>query len=68
MTKRKAGSQIGNLTPNHKKSGIDSISLRAGGMRHTIEKLSMRDTTLFQTSSSSEAYTQSYGAPKLQES
>ncbi len=28
----------------------------------------MRDTTLFQTSSPSEAYTQSYGAPKLQES
>jgi hypothetical protein len=31
MVKREAGSQIGNLTPDHRKSGIKSIYLRAGG-------------------------------------
>jgi hypothetical protein len=46
MAKRKVGSQIGNLTPDHKKSGIAPISLRAGGVQHIIEKLSMRATTL----------------------
>ncbi len=33
MAKRKVGSQIGNLTPDHKKSGIDSTPVRTGGMR-----------------------------------
>jgi len=46
MAKRRAGSQIANLTPDHKKSGIDPIYLAAGSMRHTVEKLSMRATTL----------------------
>jgi hypothetical protein len=51
MAKRKVGSQIGNLTPDHKKSGIDSTPMRAGGVGHTVGKLLTRATTLLQTSS-----------------
>jgi hypothetical protein len=32
MAKRRDGSQIANLTPDQKKSGIDPIYLDAGGM------------------------------------
>jgi hypothetical protein len=32
MAKRRAGSQIANLTPNHQKSRIALISLRASGV------------------------------------
>jgi hypothetical protein len=59
---------LGKLAPDHSRSGITLISLRVGGMRHIVEKLSMRATTLLQTSSQLEAYTQSYGPPKLWES
>jgi hypothetical protein len=38
MANKRAGSQIGNLTTDHEKSGIALISLRVGGVRHTIEK------------------------------
>jgi hypothetical protein len=51
MVKRKAGSQIGSLTLDHRKSGVDPISLCAGEVRHAIGKLSMRATTLVETSS-----------------
>jgi hypothetical protein len=46
MAKRNVGSQIASLTPDHKKSRINPISLRAGGMQHAIGKLSMMVTTL----------------------
>jgi hypothetical protein len=46
MAKRKVGSQTGNLTPDHKKSGINPTLMRARGMRHTVGKLSTRATTL----------------------
>jgi len=46
MTKRKAGSQIANLIPDHKKSGIDPIYLVVGGVPHIIGQLSTRATTL----------------------
>jgi hypothetical protein len=46
MAKRKVGSQTGSLTSDHKKSGIDLTSVRAGGVQHTIEKFWMRTTTL----------------------
>jgi hypothetical protein len=46
MAKRKAGSQIDSLTPDHEKLGIDLTSVRAGGVWHTVEKISMRATTL----------------------
>jgi hypothetical protein len=34
------------LIPDHEKSGIDLTSVRAGGVRHTIGKLSTRAKTL----------------------
>jgi hypothetical protein len=40
MAKKRVGSQIGSLTPNHEKSGIDPISLRVGGVKHTFKKSS----------------------------
>jgi hypothetical protein len=54
MVKRKARSQIGSLTPDHKKSGIDPTSMRVGGVRHSVEKLLTKATTLIQTSFQSE--------------
>jgi len=68
MAKRRTGSQIANLTPNQKKSRIDLIYLVAGGVRHTIGKLSMRAITLLQIASRSKVCSQSYGAPKSWES
>ncbi len=68
MAKRRAGSQIASLTPDHKKSGIDPIYLAADNVSHTVEKLSMRATTLFQISLQSEICLQSYGASKSRES
>jgi hypothetical protein len=38
--------KLANLIPNHYKLGIAPISLCAGGMQHTIGKISMRATTL----------------------
>jgi hypothetical protein len=37
MAKRKAGGQIGNLTPDHLKSGINPISLRVGNCDILLE-------------------------------
>jgi hypothetical protein len=68
MAKRKAGSQTDNLTPDHGKSGIDSIPLRSGGVRHAVGKLLTRATTLVQTSSRSEVCTRSYSLAKLWDS
>jgi hypothetical protein len=42
--------------------------LRVGGMSHIVEKLSMRVTTLLQTSPQLEVCIKNYGPPKLQES
>jgi hypothetical protein len=42
MAKRKAESQIGNLTHDHEKLGINPIILCAGGVQHAIGKLSTR--------------------------
>jgi hypothetical protein len=63
MAKRKAGSQIDNLTLDHKKSGIDLMSLRSGGMQHAVGKPLTRATT----SSQSEVCTKSYSPAKLWE-
>jgi hypothetical protein len=46
MIKRKVESQTDNLTPDHKKLGIDPISLRVGEVQHFFKKLSTRATTL----------------------
>jgi hypothetical protein len=64
----KTGSQIANLTPDQKKSGIDPIYLAAGDVPHIVGKLSMRATTLLQTASRSEVCLQSYAASKSRES
>jgi hypothetical protein len=50
------------------KVGNCPISLRVGGVPHTIGKLLMKATTLLQTSLQLEVFTQSYGPPKLRES
>jgi len=68
MAKRRDESQIANLIPDQKKSRIDLIYLDAGGMWHTVGKLSTRVTTLLQSALQSEVCLQSYGAPKLRES
>jgi hypothetical protein len=68
MVKRRAGSQTGSLIPDHKKSRIDSIPVCAGGMRHTVGKLSRRATSSLQTLSQSEVGARSYERPKSQES
>jgi hypothetical protein len=54
MVKRRAWSQTGSLTPDHKKSGIDPTPGCAEGVQHTIGKLLRRATSLFQTSFQSE--------------
>ncbi len=46
MAKRRARSQIGSLTPDHKKSRIDPIYLSAKGVLYNIRKLLTRATTL----------------------
>jgi len=68
MVERRARSQIGNLTPDHKKPGIDPILVCAGEVRHTIGKLWKRATSLLQTSSQSEVWAGSYELPKSWES
>jgi hypothetical protein len=64
MAKRRARSQIGNLTSDHQKSRIAPISSQANGTRHTVGRFSTRATTLLETSSQLKVYTQSYGPPK----
>jgi hypothetical protein len=66
--KEGAGSRIVNLTPDQKKSRILLIYLAADNVQHTVEKLSMRATTLLQTKLRSEVCSRSYGAPKSRES
>jgi hypothetical protein len=68
MAKRRAGSQIANLTPDQKKSVIDPIYLAADNVRHTVGKLSTRATTLLYIAPRSEVYSKSYGAPKSRDS
>jgi hypothetical protein len=67
MAKRKTGSQIANLTPDHWKSEIALISLHTGGMLHTVGKFLKRVTTFLQTSLQSKVCTQIYEPPKLWE-
>jgi hypothetical protein len=70
MAKRKAGSQIGNLTRDHKMSGVDPTSVRVSGVQHTVGKLSTKAKTFLQTLSQSEfehevIAPQSYGSSNL---
>jgi len=68
MAKRRDGSQIASLIPDHKKSGIDPIYLASGGVPHIVGNLLTRATTLLQIALRSEVCSQSYGAPNLRES
>jgi len=68
MVERRAGSQTGSLTPDHKKLGINPIPTCVGGVKHTIGKLSRKATSLLQTSSQSEVAMKSYERPKSWES
>jgi hypothetical protein len=65
MAKRKAESQIVNMTPDHEKFRIALIYLCIGGVLHTVRKISKKATTFLQTSFQLEVYTQNYGPPKL---
>jgi len=68
MAKRRAGSRIASLTPDHKRSGIDLFSMSDSRVQHGVGKLLMRATTLLQTTLRSKVCLQSYGAPKSWES
>jgi hypothetical protein len=68
MAKRKARSLTSSLTPDHRKSRIDPIPLRVGGVQHVVGNLSTRATTSVQTSSRSEVCTRSYSPVKLRDS
>jgi hypothetical protein len=46
MVERRVGSQIGNLTPDHKKSRIDPTPVCEDGLQHTVGKLLRRATSL----------------------
>jgi hypothetical protein len=65
--KKKAGSQTDNLILDHKMSEIDLTSMRVGGVRHTVEKISTRATTLLETLSRLEVWARSYSPAKLWE-
>jgi hypothetical protein len=66
--RKKGRNQIGSLTPDHKKSRIDPISVCAGGVRHTVRKLLRRATSFLWTSSQPEVWGGSYELPKSRES
>jgi hypothetical protein len=68
MAKRKAGSRIASLTPDHKESGIELFPMFHSGVQHGVGKLSTKATTLLQTALRSKVCSQSYGAPKSRES
>jgi hypothetical protein len=48
--------------------GITLIYMREGGMAHIVGKLSMKATTLFETSSQAKVCRRSYELPKLRKS
>ncbi len=68
MVERRVKSQTGNLTPDHKKSGINPILVCAGGVRHTVGKPLKKTTSLLQTLSQLEVGARSYECPKSRES
>ncbi len=55
--------QTGNLTPDHKKSGIDQIPTCVGGVQHGVGKLSKRATRLVRRSGREVVMAQSPGSP-----
>jgi len=67
MGKRRVGSQTCNLTPDHKKSGIDLFPTPEDEVRWGVGKLLRRATTLVQTSLQSEVRAKSCECSKSQE-
>jgi hypothetical protein len=68
MGKRRAGSQTGSLTPDHKKSGIDIFPTSELKVRYVVGKISTRATSLIQTSLRSDFAIESYELPKSRDS
>jgi hypothetical protein len=68
MGKRRAGSQIANLTPDHKKSGIDLFPTSELRVQYVVETISTRATSLIQTLLRSDFAVGSYELPKSQDS
>ncbi len=68
MGKRRAGSQTGNLTSDHKKSRIDLFLTSKFRVRHGVEKISTRATTLVETSLQLVTVVGSYKHSKSQDS
>ncbi len=68
MGKRRVGSQIASLTPDHKKSGIDLFQTSELRVRYVIGKISTRATSLVETSSWSDFAVESYELPKSRDS
>ncbi len=68
MGRRRADSQIGSLTPDNKKSGIDLFLTSDSRVRHSVEKISRRATTLVQTLSQLDSTVGSYELPKSRDS
>jgi hypothetical protein len=66
--KKKVGSQIGNLTPDHQKSRIDLTPRHAGGVWQAVGKFSTRATSLIQSSSQLKVWAKSYDSAKWWES
>jgi hypothetical protein len=68
MGKRRARSQIGSLTSDHQKSGIDLFPTSKLKVQHGVGKISTRATTLVQTSTRSDSAVGSYEFPKSRDS
>jgi len=68
MGKRRAGSQIGNLTSDHKKSGIDLFPTSKLRVQYVVGKILTRATSLVQTSLQSDLAVESYELPKSRDS
>jgi hypothetical protein len=72
VAKRKPGSRTPGsppvLTPDQWKSRIDPKYLGAENVRHTVRKVSTRPTTLLQTATRSEVFSESYKDSKSRES
>jgi len=68
MGKRKAGSQTGNLTPDHKKLGIDLFPNSELGVRYVVGKISTRATSFVWTALRSDLEVGSYELPKSRDS
>jgi hypothetical protein len=68
MGKRRAGSQTGSLTPDHKKSGIDLFPTSELRVRYVVGKISTRATSLVQTLLRSDLEVGSYELPKSRDS